>query len=265
MLAYPHISPIALQLGPLVIRWYALAYLAGVLLGWGLVGKLNKRSQPPVLSGAAYDDIMIWAVMGIILGGRLGYVLFYKPEYYAQNPLEAFMVWHGGMSFHGGLIGMLVAMYLFCRSFKLSYMRLMDMLAVVAPIGLFFGRLANFVNGELYGRVTNSAFGMIFPDSDGLPRHPSQLYEATLEGIVLFLILCFAAFCTKAPKRAGLLSGLFLIGYSMARSTCELFREPDSFIHFLPSYITMGQLLSAPMLLLGLYLVFFYGRQRNDL
>lgn len=265
MLAYPNISPVALQIGPLVIRWYALAYLMGVLLGWGLVGKMNKRSEPRVLDHAAYDDIMAWAIMGIILGGRLGYVLFYKPEYYLHNPLEALMIWHGGMSFHGGLIGMIAAMYLFCRRYKVLFMQLMDMLAVVAPIGLFFGRLANFINGELYGRVTDSPLGMIFPGSDGLPRHPSQLYEATLEGIVLFIVLCFAAFCTKAPKRTGLLSGLFLMGYGIARSTCEFFREPDSFIHFLPNYITMGQLLCIPMVCIGLYFVFCYGRKRNDL
>ena len=263
MLMYPHISPIALQIGPLAIRWYALAYLCGVLSGWWLVGKLNNKSTPPVMNRTAYDDIMVWAIVGIILGGRLGYVLFYKPDYYLANPLETLMVWHGGMSFHGGLLGVIVATFLFARQYKIQFLRITDLMAVVAPIGLCLGRLANFVNGELYGRVTDSAFGMVFPGSDGLPRHPSQLYEAGLEGVVLFLILLTIAMSTNALRRPGLLSGLFLIGYAFARSTCELFREPDSFIHFLPDFITMGQLLSVPMLLAGLYLAFLYGAKRR--
>jgi phosphatidylglycerol:prolipoprotein diacylglycerol transferase len=262
MLIYPHISPIALQIGPFAIRWYALAYLAGVVGGWFLVGKLNNKKSPPVLSAQAYDDIMVWAVLGIILGGRIGYVLFYKPDYYLDYPLEALMVWHGGMSFHGGLLGMITAMFLFGRKHKIRFFDLMDLLAVAAPIGLCLGRLANFVNGELYGRVTDSPLGMIFPGSDGLPRHPSQLYEAGLEGILLFIILLFIAVRTNALQKTGLLSGLFLIGYALARMTAELFREPDSFIHFLPDYITMGQLLSIPMLLFGAYLV--YAAQRSD-
>ncbi len=261
MLAYPHISPVALQIGPLVIRWYALAYLTGVLSGWWLAGKLNAETSPPILSKEAYDDIMVWVIIGIILGGRLGYILFYKPDFYLEHPLEALMVWHGGMSFHGGLIGTGIAALFFARKYHIKFLRLTDIMAVVAPIGIFLGRLANFVNGELYGRVTNSPFGMIFPDSDGLPRHPSQLYEASLEGVLLFVILLATATKTSALEKTGLLSGMFLIGYSITRSTAELFREPDSFIHFLPDYITMGQLLSIPMLLVGLYLV--YAAQRT--
>jgi len=257
MLSYPHIDPIALQIGPLVIRWYALAYLSGVLGGWWLVGKLNQRLSPPTLSKAAYDDIMVWAILGIILGGRLGYVLFYKPSHYFAYPLEILMVWQGGMSFHGGLLGMITAMLLFARTFKTPFLAITDLLAVVAPIGLCFGRLANFVNGELYGRATDSAFGMVFPsDPLQVPRHPSQLYEAGLEGILLFTFLIITACTTRALTRRGTLSGLFLIGYCAARTTAELFREPDSFIGYLPGGITMGQLLSMPMLLAGLYLVF---------
>jgi phosphatidylglycerol:prolipoprotein diacylglycerol transferase len=262
MLTYPEISPIALQIGPIAIRWYALAYLTGVLSGWWLAGRLNRRFEPPLMNKEAYDDVMVWVILGIILGGRLGYVLFYMPGYYFSHPLAIFMVWKGGMSFHGGLIGTITAAYFFTRKYKIPFLSMTDIMAVVVPIGLCLGRLANFVNGELYGRVTDSALGMIFPaDPTKMPRHPSQLYEASLEGVLLFLILLVIAFRTDAFKRPGLVSGLFLIGYAIARSTCELFREPDSFIHFLPSFITMGQLLCIPMLGLGLYLV--YAARRN--
>ena len=258
MLTYPNISPIALQIGPFALRWYALAYLTGVLSGWWLVGKLNKRTYPLTLNKVAYDDIMVWAIMGIILGGRIGYVLFYKPDYYITKPLEALQVWHGGMSFHGGLLGTIIAAFIFTKKYKINFLKLTDLMAVAAPIGLFLGRMANFVNGELYGRATDAYVGMIFPnpESGGIPRHPSQLYEAGLEGVVLFIILATLAFRTKILNRTGSLSGLFLIGYSIARSICEFFREPDSFIHFLPNFITMGQLLSMPMLIVGFYLVY---------
>jgi phosphatidylglycerol:prolipoprotein diacylglycerol transferase len=256
MLTYPHIDPVALQLGPIAIRWYALAYLTGVLSGWWLAGKLNKRLSPPTLSAEAFDDIMVWVILGIILGGRLGYVLFYKPEFYFAHPLEVLKVWSGGMSFHGGLLGVITAMFLFSRKYKIPFLSITDLVAIVAPIGLCLGRLANFVNGELYGRVTDSPLAMIFPsDPDHLPRHPSQLYEAGMEGVLLFVILLTIALRTRALSRTGMLSGLFLIGYCAARSTAELFREPDDFIHFLPHWITMGQLLCLPMLLLGIFLV----------
>lgn len=256
MLTYPHIDPVALHLGPFAIRWYALSYLTGVLAGWAIVGRLNKRLNPPTLSAEAYDDIMVWAILGIILGGRLGYVLFYKPGYYFAHPLQIFTVWQGGMSFHGGLLGITIAMFLFARKFKISFLAITDLVAVVGPLGLLLGRIANFINGELYGRVTSSPFAMIFPsDPYQLPRYPSQLYEAGLEGFVLFIIMILAAMKTRALSRTGLLSGLFLVGYACARSFVELFREPDDFIHFLPSWITMGQLLCIPMLLGGLYLL----------
>jgi phosphatidylglycerol:prolipoprotein diacylglycerol transferase len=257
MLPYPHIDPVALKIGPLAIRWYALAYLGGVLSGWWLVGKLNKRTQPPTLSKEAFDDIMVWTSLGIILGGRLGYVLFYKPGYYFSHASDIFKVWEGGMSFHGGLLGVTIAMLLFARHYKIPFLAITDRVAVVVPIGLFLGRLANFVNGELYGRPTMSPLAMIFPtDPYLLPRHPSQLYEAGLEGLLLFTVLLTVALTTKALGRRGCLSGLFLIGYCAARWAAELFREPDSFIGFLPGGITMGQLLSLPMLAFGLYLLF---------
>lgn len=260
MLPYPIIDPIAIHipfLGHGGIRWYALAYLTGVLSGWWLVGTLNKRLLPPILSAKAFDDIMVWAILGIILGGRLGYVLFYKPDFYASHPLEIFEIWTGGMSFHGGLLGTIIAMFFFARKYTIHFIAITDLLAVAAPIGLCLGRLANFINGELYGRFTNGPLGMIFPtDPYQIPRYPSQLFEAGLEGIALFCILLTLAFTTRILSRTGMMSGLFLIGYCAARSISELFREPDDFIHFLPNWITMGQLLCVPMLLLGVYLIF---------
>lgn len=257
MLTFPNIDPIAFSLGMFHVRWYSLAYLAGVLLGWVLVSALNKRQNPPTLTKPAMDDIMVYAILGIVLGGRLGYVLFYKPVFYLSNPHEIFMVWQGGMSFHGGLIGVLTATVLLSRKYKLEFLRIMDLLAVAAPIGICLGRLANFINGELYGRVTDSPYGMVFPtDPDQLPRYPSQLIEAGLEGVVLFALLLVLAFFTRTLAKAGRMAGLFLIGYSVGRGISELLREPDNFIHFLPHWITMGQLLSIPMLLIGLYLVF---------
>ena len=256
MLPYPEISPVALQLGPVVIRWYSLAYLIGILSGWWVVGKLNKKNLPPVLSKQAFDDIVVWAVMGIILGGRLGFVLFYKPGYYLEHLSEIPMLWNGGMSFHGGLLGTIIAIYCFTRKYDIVFLRLMDLMAVAAPIGICLGRLANFVNGELYGRASEGYFAMVFPrDELQIPRHPSQLYEASLEGIALFIILLIISTQTNALQKKGRLSGFFLIGYSCARSVCEFFREPDNFITFLPDFITMGQLLSLPMFAVGFYLV----------
>ncbi|MEI6729771.1 MAG: prolipoprotein diacylglyceryl transferase [Pseudomonadota bacterium] len=265
MLTYPAISPIALQIGPLAIRWYSLAYLAGILGGWWLIGKLNNRFATPLLNKQAFEDIPVWVIAGIILGGRLGYVCFYKPDYYIANPIEILQVWHGGMSFHGGLLGVITAAFLFARKFKVNFLALTDLFAVVTPIGLFFGRIANFINGELYGRITyNSPFAMLFPGGGDQPRHPSQLYEASLEGAALFAVLMLIAFYTKTLGRTGSMSGLFLLGYASARSVCELFREPDSFITFLPNFITMGQLLSLPMLAVGLYLVFVHARKKTS-
>jgi phosphatidylglycerol:prolipoprotein diacylglycerol transferase len=240
----------------LEIRWYALAYLTGVLAGWWLIGRLNKRLIPPTLSEAAFEDIMVWIILGIILGGRLGYVIIYKPDYYFTHPSDIIKVWQGGMAFHGGLLGVITAMLLFARKYKIPFFAVTDLLAVAAPIGLFLGRIANFINGELPGRVTDSALGMIFPSDPYHARHPSQLYEAGLEGLLLFTVLMTIALRTRALARTGTLSGMFLIGYCAARTTAEFFREPDSFIHFLPQWITMGQLLSIPMLAVGLYLCF---------
>lgn len=255
MLTFPDISPIAFELGPLVVRWYALSYVVGILLGYRLVSLLNRRVAPPLLTEAARENLVLYAVLGIMLGGRLGYVLFYNAAYYFQNPADILALWHGGMSFHGGFIGTLVAFFLFAGRYKIRWLSLMDLLAVAAPIGLFLGRLANFVNGELFGRVTESPLGMVFPRGGPLPRHPSQLYEAGLEGALLFVILILLATRTSALKRPGLLGGVFVAGYGVARFTVEFFREPDVQLGLLAGGLSMGQLLCLPMMAVGLFLI----------
>lgn len=254
MLKYPHIDPIALQVGPVAIRWYSLAYIAGILGGWLLIGKMNKRTK--ILSKEQYDSIMSWGIIGIILGGRIGYVLFYNFGYFLQHPSEILMVWQGGMSFHGGMLGLIIAMLWFSHIHKIKFLGLMDMVAATAPIGLFFGRVANFINGELYGRVTTSPLGMVFPDGGNLPRHASQLYEAALEGLLAFIILMLLFWVKQSWQKQGFISGIFLILYSLSRMFVECFREPDIQLGYFFEYITMGQILSLPMLLLGVYLVF---------
>jgi phosphatidylglycerol:prolipoprotein diacylglycerol transferase len=253
LIPYPNIDPVALSLGPLVIRWYALAYIAGLILGWRYCLWLSLR--PPVrLRPIDLDDFVSWATLGVILGGRTGYVLFYRPGYYFENPSEILAVWHGGMSFHGGCLGVVVAIALFAWKRKLPVLGLADIVACAVPIGLFFGRLANFVNGELFGRPSDAPWAMIFPNGGPLPRHPSQLYQAGLEGIALFLILNGLE-RAGARWRPGTICGGFLIGYAVARTIGELFRQPDEQLGFLFLGATMGQLLSLPMLFAGLWLV----------
>lgn len=263
-ITFPDIDPVLVQIGPLAIRWYALAYVSGIVLGWWYLIRLNKR-PPVILTQKALDDIMVWATLGIILGGRLGYVIFYNGSYYLHNPVEILKVWQGGMSFHGGLIGLLIAVYLMCRKEKISFIGTMDMVACVGPIGLFFGRIANFINGELYGRVTDVPWGIIFPRGGPLPRHPSQIYEALLEGLTLFLILSLLVWFTRIRHYKGAIGGVFLIGYALARMTVEQFREPDEQLGFIWGALTMGQLLSFPMLLIGVGLIIWGWRtHRHD-
>jgi phosphatidylglycerol:prolipoprotein diacylglycerol transferase len=252
-LAFPHFDPVALQLGPLVIRWYALAYVGGILLGYGLLIRLEKRW--PFFDIKARDDIVLYAVLGIVLGGRLGFVLFYHPLYFLENPADIFAVWQGGMSFHGGIIGVLLSFVFFARKHQLPWLAVMDRLALVTPIGLFLGRLANFVNGELYGRITNVSWGMVFPNGGPLPRHPSQLYEAFAEGLVLFALLYVLVRYFRGFEYRGRIGGMFLAGYGVARFTVEFFREPDANLGFLFAGVTMGQLLCLPMIIIGLWLV----------
>jgi phosphatidylglycerol:prolipoprotein diacylglycerol transferase len=261
MLEFPNINPIALELGPIIIRWYSLAYIAGIVGGWLLIGQMNKQTQ--LLNKKQYDSLMSYGILGIILGGRLGYVLFYNAPYFINHPSEILMVWQGGMSFHGGMLGVIFAIWLFSYIHKIKFFSIMDMVAAVVPIGLFFGRCANFINGELYGRVTNSPLGMVFPDGGPQLRYPSQLFEAGLEGIVLFCILTYLFWVKKSWKMPGLISGVFLLFYAASRIFIEQFREPDPQLGFFFGNITMGQILSIPMILLGLYLIFNAARKNN--
>jgi len=251
---FPQIDPVLVQLGPLAIRWYSLAYIGGVVLGWMLVKRELAKHPLAGLTKARMEDMVMWAIGGIIIGGRLGYTLFYKPEYYFANPMQILHVWEGGMSFHGGFAGFAIAFYFFCRKHGIAYLKLMDLMACVAPIGLGLGRIANFVNGELWGRETRVPWAMVFPHADILPRHPSQLYEAALEGVLLLIIMLCLLNYSKLRERAGALCGVFLMGYALARIACEFFREPDVQLGFLWEGATMGQLLSVPMMLLGIFL-----------
>ncbi|TAK48655.1 MAG: prolipoprotein diacylglyceryl transferase [Xanthobacteraceae bacterium] len=254
-LPFPAFDPIAVSFGPFAIRWYALAYIAGIVGGWFYAGALLRRDRlwggPAPIPTAAFDDFVLWVTLGIILGGRLGYVLFYNPAYFLQNPVAIVEMWKGGMSFHGGFLGCVTAVLLFSWKRGISVLSLGDVTCAVGPIGLFLGRLANFINGELWGRVTDVPWAIVFPHGGPLPRHPSQLYEATLEGIVLFIALALMI-RAGALKRPGLVIGAFAIIYGLARITGELFREPDPQLGFLWGGLTMGMLLSVPMIAAGL-------------
>jgi phosphatidylglycerol:prolipoprotein diacylglycerol transferase len=252
---FPAIDPVLIRIGPFAIRWYALAYIAGILAGW-LYARAIVRSErfwggKAPLSVADYDDFVLWVTLGIILGGRLGYVLFYNPGYFASHPSEILQLWNGGMSFHGGLLGCVAAAVLFARSRGIPFLSLADVSCAVAPIGLFLGRLANFVNGELWGRVTDVPWAVIFPNAGTMPRHPSQLYEAGLEGPVLLIVLALFV-RVGALKRPGMIAGVFALGYGIARFFCEFFREPDAQLGFLWGGLTMGMLLSLPLMLAGI-------------
>ena len=250
----PYIDPVLISLGPIQIRWYSLAYIFGIIATILWLKYINKNQN--LLSKKAYDNWISWAVLSIIIGGRLGYVLFYNSSYYFNNPLEILAFWHGGMSFHGGLIGVIIGMFLFCKKYQINYLKFMDIIAIIAPIGLFFGRIANFINMELYGRFTESKFGIIFPGGGNYPRHPSQLYEAFFEGILLFIILFFCYKKTKLINDHGKISAIFLIFYGSARFGVEFFREPDHHLGFIMQNFTMGQFLCLPLIALGCYLLF---------
>ncbi|EFH09726.1 prolipoprotein diacylglyceryl transferase [Pseudoroseomonas cervicalis] len=251
---FPAIDPVLVEIGPFAIRWYALAYIAGILIGWRLMRRL--AALPPVAASAEQvDDFVTWAVLGVILGGRLGYVLFYQPDHYLSAPWEALYVWKGGMSFHGGAAGVILAVILFCRRQGLSILRFGDRLTAVVPVGLFFGRLANFINGELWGRVTDVPWAMVFPHGGPEPRHPSQIYQAALEGLCLFLLLQVLVRIPRIREREGFIAGAFLAGYGVARMIGEMFRQPDAQLGFLWGGATMGQLLSIPMVLVGVALM----------
>jgi phosphatidylglycerol---prolipoprotein diacylglyceryl transferase len=250
MLVHPNIDPVAFSIGPLAVRWYGLMYLAGFAAAWWLGLRRIGQGRAPI-TRKQFDDLIFLGVLGVILGGRLGYVLFYKPGHYAANPLEIFAIWQGGMSFHGGLLGVIVAMWLYARRQGVDFLRLMDFLAPLCPLGIAAGRLGNFINGELYGRVTDLPWGMVFRHAGDAPRHPSQLYQLGLEGLALFALLWWFS---SNPRPRGQVSGLFLIGYGVFRFIAEFGREPDAFLGLLALGLTMGQWLSIPMVAVGLAL-----------
>ena len=257
-LPFPNFDPILIQIGPFAIRWYALAYIVGILLGWLYARAIIRNEKlwggPAPMTVADYDDFIVWVTLGVILGGRIGYVLFYSPDYFAEHPLEALQLWKGGMSFHGGFTGCIAAVVLFARKNDIPILSLGDITCAVGTIGVMLVRLANFINGELWGRPSDVPWAMVFPGGGPLPRHPSQLYEAALEGLILFAVLGLMV-RAGALKRPGLIIGAFAIGYALARSFCELFREPDAQLGFLWNTVTMGTLLSVPLLVFGIVLI----------
>jgi len=252
MFVHPEFDPIALHLGPLAIRWYGLMYLTGFLAVLFLGCYRIKHGAYVPISNQQLDDLLFYGVLGVVLGGRLGYVLFYKPDYYLLHPLEILYVWEGCMSFHGGFIGVMAAMWLYVKKHGIRWLAVMDFLAPLTPIGLGAGRLGNFINGELWGRATDVPWAVVFPQHDMIPRHPSQLYQFALEGVVLFLVLWLFS---RKPRPTGAVSGLFLIGYGLFRFIVEFVREPDAFMAPLPLDLTMGQWLSLPMILIGVGLL----------
>lgn len=258
VLPFPAINPILFQWGPLAIRWYALAYIAGLIAGWALIRRLvgedrlwGGGARP---SADSIDDLLVYCAIGVIVGGRLGNVLFYDPGFYFAHPLEILKVWEGGMAFHGGLIGAALGVALFARRYRAPLLTVCDLASLAAPIGIFLGRLANFIKPELWGRPTDVPWAIVFPGSDGLPRHPSQIYEALLEGLAVFVILNLVV-RAGAMRRPGLVAGLFGALYGVARIACEFFRDPDPRLEDLGNGLTMGMVLSAPLIVVGLGLI----------
>ncbi len=259
---YPAINPILISIGPFAVRWYALAYIVGIIAGWfyarAIIASERLWGGPAPFTVLDFDDFVIWITLGVILGGRTGYVLFYNLALFAAHPIQIFELWNGGMSFHGGVAGCTVAIVLFALHRRIPMLSLGDVTAGVAPIGLFLGRLANFINGELWGRPTDVPWAMVFPNGGPIPRHPSQLYEATLEGVVLFIVLGLLM-RAGALKRPGFVTGAFALGYGAARIACEFFREPDLQVGFLwgSQWLTMGMLLCIPLMLGGIAILAF--------
>nr|WP_321456186.1 prolipoprotein diacylglyceryl transferase [uncultured Cohaesibacter sp.] len=259
---FPMIDPVLITLGPLQIHWYAIAYIVGIILAWLYTKRLVTKPQlwagnEGPLSTLELDDFVLWATIGIILGGRLGYVVFYNLDVYLQHPAQIFAVWTGGMSFHGGFLGVTIAMILFARAKGISVLSMFDLVAMAAPIGLFFGRIANFINSELWGLPTSLPWGVVFPNGGPEPRHPSQLYEAALEGLLIFLILRIISHTTGALKKPGTIAGTFAILYAIFRTLVELVRVPDSQLGYFSLGTTMGMWLSVPMILAGIAMIIY--------
>lgn len=268
IMPFPDIDPIAFSIGPLAIHWYGLAYVVGIMLGWSYARRIagNESLWPGNASPVTktqLDDFVVWAALGIVLGGRIGYILFYDMPAVIESPIRAIQIWNGGMSFHGGIIGTTLAMILFARRNSIPIWSLFDIVAGVVPIGLFFGRIANFINGELWGRLADVPWAVVFPSGGPFARHPSQLYEAGLEGIVLLSVLALLIYGFRALKSPGLISGVFVCGYALSRILVEFFREPDAQLGYLlgTGWLTMGMVLSFPMILLGLWAIMRARRQ----
>ncbi len=268
---FPDIDPVAFSIGPIAVRWYSLAYLFGIILGIFYGRFLLKRASlwyrtSPPFTPDQFIDFAVWAVLGAIIGGRLGYVLFYDPLYFAANPMDIFKTWLGGMSFHGGLIGVIVAMYFFARHKKAGFLSALDLLGAVSPIGIGLVRVSNFINGELFGRPTDLPWGVIFPNGGDVPRHPSQLYEALLEGLVLFLVVRIVTHMMFGLRRPGLVAGVFGTGYALSRLLVEQVRLPDPQIGYLfgTDWITQGMMLTLPMLAVGIALITYAMKNPAD-
>ena len=265
---YPAIDPVALRIGPLAVKWYGLAYVAGLLLGRFYVKALLQKdrlwpSEKRPFTPERVDDLLLFLTVGVLLGGRLGYVLFYQPQFFVTHPLEIVAVWNGGMSFHGALLASIIAVVLFARRVGANPWSVMDLAAAATPMGLFFGRLANFINAELWGRASTVPWAMVFPDAGPLPRHPSQLYEALTEGLVLFAVLWWLTHRRQALRTPGVIGGAFLVGYGLARSFCELFREPDAGHILTVGPFTAGMLYSLPMVLVGVLAIRAAGKRSS--
>ncbi len=258
LLPYPVIDPVLVHLGPLAIRWYALAYIGGLLAGWGLIRRIVADDRfwrgAPRPTPDSIDDLLVYCALGVVIGGRLGQVLIYDPAYYLAHPLEIVMVWHGGMAFHGGMLGALVGVILFARRYRVPWLSVLDLACLAAPIGIFLGRIANFIKPELWGRPTDAPWGMVFPGADAQPRHPSQLYEAALEGLLNFVALWLLVRRGGLTRR-GLVTGAFGVIYGLARIAAEFFRDPDPALEQLGGGLTMGMALSAPMVIVGLLII----------